>query len=408
MKYNLDLKSIVKKSEEIGHFDLIDFPHLSLNLSKYNDLMDLLNKKNVPIGDQENLKKLDKRESTLIINALRKGIPSQERITTFSVGRKKIIGNFTKDIEDVKFNKSKVKFLNADYGLGKTHSLYLLKEIAFESGFIVSHITLSKSSCPLFDFMEVYKQIIWNLRTNDERNKPAIENVLKRWLEFIKNKGEENAKKIIHNLNDDLKSALHSYYESVSPFRPSEAKRMLVLDYISGKNVYLKNLNKIHIKNKIDSSNALIMLGYLSSFFRNLGYNGICIFFDEADEIHSFSQYNQIDMAYNNLLHLLKKSKDARNCYFLYSTTPSFFDNYRFYWSKNIINTNDILELEQLDSEQLEILAIRLYNIYSVYKEKNKSKKIIKLLMQRSNDNSSFVKIGDFVRQIISLFDEFV
>lgn len=405
MKENLDLISIVTKSEKIGYFDFNDFPHLSLSLSQYDDLMDLLNKKNIPFGKQNNL---NKREAVLIINSLRKGIPSQEGITTFNVGREKLIGYFKKDIEDVKFNKSKVKFLNADYGLGKTHSLYLLKELAFENGFIVSHITLSKSSCPLHDFMEVYKQIIWNLRTNDERNKPAIENVLNRWLEFIKKKGEENAKKIIHNLDDNLKSALHSYYESVSLLRPSELKRMLVLDYISGKNIYLKNLKKIHINNRIDSSNALIMLGYMSSLFRNLGYSGICIFFDEADEIHSFSKYNQIDKAYNNLLHFIQNSKDAKNCYFLYSTTPSFFDNYSSYWSKNIINTNDILELEQFNSEQLEILAIRLYNIYLVYKDKNKSKKIIKLLKQRSNDNSSFIKISDFVRQVISLLDELV
>jgi hypothetical protein len=138
--------------------------------------------------------------------------------------------------------------MNADYGYGKTHSLYLLRETAFNLGYVVSIITLSQNSCPIHNFMAVYDRIMWNLRTREERNKPALENVLNRWLQVIREKGEESARKIIKGLPDDLQNALHAYHESISPVRPDEKKRLLVLKYLSGGEINLRDLHKIETK----------------------------------------------------------------------------------------------------------------------------------------------------------------
>ena len=54
---------------------------------------------------------------------------------------------------------SSFKLLVGDYGAGKTHFLYVLREIAWRSNFAVSLVKLSPSSCP-FDKLElVYKNL---------------------------------------------------------------------------------------------------------------------------------------------------------------------------------------------------------------------------------------------------------
>jgi hypothetical protein len=322
------------------------------------------------------------------------------------VGRKNLIDRLSKDLQAVAQGSSRVRFMNADYGYGKTHSLYLLRDTAFNQGYVVSIVTLSQNSCPIHDFMAVYDRIMWNLRTREERNKPAIENVLDRWLQTIRENGEERARQIIKGLPDDLKSALHAYHESISPVRPDEEKRLLVLKYLSGENIYLRDLRSIGINNRIDSSNALTMLGYMASLYRNLNYRGICILFDEADPIHSFAKFEHQDRAYNNLLQIIQQSQTAPHCYFLYATTPSFFDNYAYCWTDHRINDNDIFELVKLDAGELQRLSLNLCKIYSITKGSKVPKNIEQRLRNLASDPSFSDTLGNFVRRCIAILDE--
>jgi len=401
----IDLLEILQKAKEIGYFDRADFSGLTLSHEEFKELLSLLRKENIPFGDS--VSQLKCEEALKIINSLRMGIPPQENITIFSVGRKNLIDKLSKDLKTVARGCSQVRFLNADYGNGKTHSLYLLRDIAFKEGFVVSIVTLSQKSCPISDFMKVYNRIMWNLRTQDERNKRAIENVLDRWLQAICEKGEKRARQIIKELPDDLKCALHAYYESVSPVRPNEEKRLLVLNYLSGeKGVYKRDLRSIGINNRIDSSNALIMLGHMASLFRNLNYQGVCILFDEADPIHSFSRFEDQDRAYRNLFQIIQQSQIAPHCYFLYATTPSFFDNYNNYWTESRITNEDIFELEKLDPSELQSLSLKLCKIYSIYKRSKVPENIEQMLRKIASSSSFSETLGNFVRRCIAILDE--
>jgi len=402
----IDLLGIVEQAKERGYFDFADFPGLTLSFEQFKELSNLLEKKKIPFGTLRSTIDLTQQEALLIVNSLRKGVPPPVDVTNFSVGRKNLIDRLSKDLQAVAAGSSRVRFMNADYGHGKTHSLYLLRDIAFRQGFVVSIVILSQNSCPIHDFMVVFHRIMWNLRTQEERNKPAIENVLERWLQVIREKGEERARQIIKRLPDDLKSALHAYHESVSPVRPDEEKRLLVLNYLSGESIYLRDLRNIGINNSIDSSNALTMLGYMASLFRNLNYQGICILFDEADPIHSFARFEHQDRAYNNLFQIIQQSQTAPHCYFLYATTPSFFDNYAHYWPTHRIKDNDTFELEKLDTGELQRLSLRLCQIYSIAKGAKVPNNIEQRLRNLASDPSLSDTIGNFVRRCIAILDE--
>lgn len=406
MAQKIDLLEIIQQAKDRGYFDFADFPGLTLSFEQFKELSNLLEKKKIPFGTSSSITNLTQQEALFIVNSLRKGVPPPVDVTYFSVGRKNLIDKLSKDLQVVAQGSSRVRFMNADYGYGKTHSLYLLREIAFKQGFVVSIVTLSQNSCPIHDFMVVYDRIMWNLRTHQERNKPAIENVLDRWLQAIREKGEERARLIIKGLPDDLKSALHAYHESVSPVRPDEEKRLLVLNYLSGKKIYLRDLRSIRINKRIDSSNALTMLGYMASLFRNLNYRGICILFDEADPIHSFARFEHQDRAYSNLFQIIQQSQTAARCYFLYATTPGFFDNYVLYWSTHRIKDNDVFELEKLNVVELQRLSLNLCRIYSIAKGAKVPDNIERRLRNLASDPSFGDTLGNFVRRCIAILDE--
>lgn len=406
MAQRIDLLEIIQQAKERGYFDFTDFPGLTLSFEQFKELSNLLKKKKIPFGTLSSTTNLTQQEALRIVNSLRKGVPPPVDVANFSVGRKNLIDRLSKDLQTVAQGSSRVRFMNADYGYGKTHSLYLLRETAFKQGYVVSIITLSQNSCPIHDFMAVYDRIMWNLRTREERNKPALENVLDRWLQAIHENGEESARQIIKGLPDDLKSALHAYHESISPVRPDEKKRLLVLEYLSGGNIYLQDLHKIGIKNRIDSSNALIMLGYMALLYRNLNYRGICILFDEADPIHSFATFEHKDRAYKNLSQIIRQSQTAPHCYFLYATTPSFFDNYTYYWTDHRINDNEIFELEKLDADELQRLSLSLCKIYSIAKGSKVPNNIKQRLRNFASDSSFSDTLGNFVRRCIAILDE--
>ncbi len=402
MAHKKDFLEIIKHAEKKGYFDLSG---LTLSLEEFKELKSLLDAKKIPFSPPSSKMSLSREDAVHLVNSLRKGVPPLLDVTCFNVGRNNLISKFTKDLKTVSKGSSIVRFMNADYGYGKTHSLYLLRDIAFNLGFVVSIVTLSKGSCPIHDFMAVYNRIIWNLRTQDERNKRAIENVLDRWLQTIREKGEERAIKLIKPLSDDLKSALHAYYESVSPLKPNEKKRTLVIKYLSAESVYLRDLSTIGIKNRIETFNALTMLGQMALLFNNLNYQGIAILFDEADPIHSFARDEHQDEAYNNLFKIINESRAAPHCYFLYATTPGFFDHYNHYWPVRI-NDSDILELDRLDIPELQRLALNLCKIYSIAKAVKVSNNTERLLYKLASDLSFGDTIGNYVRRCIAVLDE--
>ena len=403
----IDLSKIVQQAKEKGYFDPADFSGQKLSGEQLKELSHFLEKEKIPVETQNIRVDLSKNEALQVINSLRKGVPPQVNLTKFSVGRKKLIGRFKEDLEAAGHGSPQVRFLSADYGCGKTHSLYLMREHAFNEKFVVSIVTLSRNSCPIHDFMAVYYQIMWNLRTPEERMKPALENVLDKWFPKISEIGPSRARKIIEEFPDDLKNALTAYYQINNPLNnKKEEQKLLIFNYLSGKKVPLRDLRRIGIRNRIDSSNALPMLGYMATLFRNLGYRGICIFFDEAESIHSFAKFEHQTRAYDNLLQIVKRSQSSSHCYFLYATTPSFFDNYFFFWRDDPIRQDQIYELEKLDSEELEKLASNLCQIYSLAVESKFPPSIEQTLKKLASDPSFSNNIGEFVRKCISYLDE--
>jgi hypothetical protein len=201
MGTELNLRAIVAEAKRKGYFATEDFPDLRLSQQEVLELMRLLERKGIPFGKPEvevrSMDQLPAKDARHIIDALRTGVPSAEGTAYYSVGRDDLLMQVAKDLQVVDERSSLVRFLNADIGQGKTHVLYLLREFAFAHDFAVSIVTLSQNSCPLYDFMLVYNQIMWGLRTADQRQKPALSNVIDHWIENIRALDQARIRQIV-------------------------------------------------------------------------------------------------------------------------------------------------------------------------------------------------------------------
>ncbi len=134
------------------------------------------------------------------------GTPPEIGVEYFNVGLEpyiKVIENeYFEDI--LKYNLSSFKLIVGNYGGGKSHFLYLIRNLAWKHNYATSYVSLSATECP-FDRLElVYKSIALNIISplnpyNMLKSwEIGIEALLRNWYEQVKE--EKNFISLIKNL----------------------------------------------------------------------------------------------------------------------------------------------------------------------------------------------------------------
>lgn len=410
MKNRPDLKFIVAEARRKGYFATEDFPNLRFTREELLELMRLLEKRRIPFGRPEvevrPIQQLTKKEALRIIQALRSGTPAAEGTAYYSVGREELLDRVARDLAIVSDGHSLVRFLNADIGQGKTHSLHLLREFAYSRDFAVSLVTLSQNSCPLSDFMTVYSAIMWELRTADQRRKPALSNVFDRWIENIRVLDKARIRHIVeHELPQNLRDIMAAYAAASNLFRPNETKRLLILKYLGGETVGTRDLRQMGISFRLNSANALHILGEMAATIRYIGFKGICILFDEAEAIHSFARSAQRDKAYAHLRQIINQSRQFPRCYFIYATTPSFFDSYGTEGIADLAGPDSTLELEPLGIEERQAVGEKIAKIYALTTDWEVPPSTVQAIRGVAKLMAEG-RIGDYVRALVGVLDE--
>ena len=78
-----------------------------------------------------------------IIDALKNGNVPPEGVGEICVGREREIGEFDKILEKLKDGAAITRFLNGEFGSGKSFFLRLLEERALADNFVVARVTLA-------------------------------------------------------------------------------------------------------------------------------------------------------------------------------------------------------------------------------------------------------------------------
>lgn len=410
MSREFDIDAIVRAAREQGYFDMSLVKGLRFTPEQLRNLYAQLDRKRIPREQPEPPQdSLDRKTTVTIINALRTGTVPQCDLSPLSVGRATLRRRLTNDLEDVARGSPKVRFLNAPYGSGKTHSLWLLAETAFREKFAVSFVTLSPTSCPLNSMLTVYGAIVDGVHTSENRRDRGLERLLNRWIEIIQCDGREAAEQRVGQLPHYLVHALAEYAGATcNPIQQNHPRRLLILDYLAGKPCPRPQMRGLGLTSVIDDTSALETLKDLTILVRQLGFRGLCIFLDEAESVLSLSRLHLVYQAYANLCRIVQAGPKLRNCYFIYAATPSFFDDYVEYWPADPIKDSHIYPLEPLTESEYSQLAERICRIYArayVFQvPTTKVAELVKPLLQNLSESTAG-HVGYFVRSIVTILD---
>ena len=210
------------------------------------------------------------------------------------------LGSFVKD------GGSAFKMVIGVYGGGKTHFLYCIREIAWNYDYIASYIVLSPEQTPFYKLEQVYRTIASNLiypQTPEELLSGydrGIEAVIKAWYS---RKYQEMAGKLPEEV---ISQELNAYASALGPYESTSFRNAvkgaflslterrdddftLIIQWLEGENPPKNLLKDFKIFEKIDKSTAFKMIRSLVQWVRDIGYAGIVVLMDEAEQTPSMT-----------------------------------------------------------------------------------------------------------------------
>ncbi len=244
---------------------------------------------------------LNKHDARNIIETLGSaGIPPERHFDIFTVG----LNNYLNTIKEeyvssfIKDGGSAFKLVVGNYGNGKTHFLYSIRKLAWDEKYIASYISLSPTDTPFSKIEAVYKAIVRTISYSfDEK---GIDNLIRAWygeiIEGMNKKGlgesqlTESVREYLKGLNienNSFKNALKEAFKALHEDRDEDFE--IIKQWLHGENPPKNKLSMFNIFEKIDKTTAFRMLRSLIQWVRYIGYSGLFILFDEAEQVTSLS-----------------------------------------------------------------------------------------------------------------------
>jgi hypothetical protein len=339
----------------------------------------------------------------IIMKLGQSGEPPEIGTIHFSVGLDSYLNALDSEYLDgiLKTGMSAFKLILGDYGAGKTHFLYCLREKAWQRNYAVSMVALNPRDCPFDKLQLVYKEIVQKIMLKPENSyqidmssiglKVILEDWCRNTLDGFNKKQQEINVKL-----DDLVNKYLYGLKGVESASFLQAVKVYFRSYVNGdyatcefieKWLYGEPIPKVemhpyHIYEKLDSTTAFRMIRSLCQFIREIGYTGLVILFDEGERQTSIASMKSRKIAFDNIRQVIDECGNSRlpGAFFCYAVPPSFLDQVKQYpaLSQRLssgINFSDVnpsgvlIDLEHLDLEPEALLmeiGKKLWNIYKI------------------------------------------
>jgi hypothetical protein len=240
------------------------------------------------------------------------------------------------------------KLVVGDYGSGKSHFLFCVRDRAWQRNFAVSKVDLSPKESPYDDQRRVYAAVASALVWHELGSSGEDEHGLARFL-------EGTLRRLVHphglELEDegaadlpDVRALLQtvattpvdslSYHKAVqgvlNALLRGQTRRLEALErWLHGDEVSpedMRDLRMIGVTEKINKNNAFKMLRSLCQTVRALGYTGLALLFDEGDRMMSIGGKAE-KSATDNLREVIDRCReDLPGALFMYAVPPDFLN----------------------------------------------------------------------------------
>ncbi len=300
----------------------------------------------------QNLDQLDTRLARQIVEVLgQSGTPPPRGVRFYNVGNEKLLsvienqylGSYLADGGAV------FKLVVGDYGSGKSHFLYCVRDLAWAHNFAVSKVDLSPRESPYDDQKRVYAAIASNILWHEPGTTGEDERGLIRFLD-----GTLRRMTSPHGLDIDEPGAAElaevrallqtlsmtpidsmSYSRAVYAYFTATLEGKTLLRDSLGRWLHseevspddMRNLRSVSVTEKINKNNAFKMLRSLCQAVRALSYNGLILLFDEGDRMLSVSGKSE-KTSTDNLREVIDRCRDELpGAMFMYAVPPEFLNN---------------------------------------------------------------------------------
>lgn len=237
------------------------------------------------------------------------------------------------------------KMVVGDYGSGKSHFLYCLRDLAWEHNFAVAKVDLSPVETPYNDQRRVYEAVANNLIWHEPLENISDEFGLTRFLEgtLVHVVGGELSLETLTNplyrgLVDTLEvsnvdspayqMAVVAYFDSL--IRQQEERLASLSRWLMGENTTpedTKILREVGVTGKINRPNAFRMLRSLCQVIRALSYSGLILLFDEVDRMASVGGKAE-KLATDTLREVIDRTREELpGAMFVYAVPPQFIND---------------------------------------------------------------------------------
>jgi P-loop Domain of unknown function (DUF2791) len=291
----------------------------------------------------------DQQSCESIIRALRHGRVPTQGLERIAVGRAEELSQIRRDLEYSKSGGAWVRFFSGQYGTGKTFLCSLVREIAWQEGFVVAAIVLGREA-PLQKFEIIYHRVMDGMRTDHIRDVPAFEFIVQEWLFRLEQEVQDTmglnpsnpqhwseisriiAQQIneqllrLHIYNSSMASALHAYYVAVH--QVNEPMIAAAAGWLKGEpDLPSEQCKELRIRESIDKDNAFDFLQAMTTLVVHSGYTGLIVICDEVEMIRSISRPDSHYAACENISLLMDKTAQGEfaHCGFIFAATGNLF-----------------------------------------------------------------------------------
>lgn len=367
-------------------------------------------------------------EAQQILESLRQGTVPKEHAPELMVGRTFWLDALGDDMAFVANGASKIRFLSAPYGGGKSHFLSVVERIAIEKDFLVANVELHSREAPLDRFEVIFPKIMRNLTCNSDTN--VLETVLKKWVyssQFYDRQTLNRAARAISR-SLDFQAALRAFVERAdSTYSEDDHIKQAVIGWLCGDAISPILRKHTQIRNKIAITNVSEIFGSFLRIVRRSGFSGVTILLDEAEAITSLTQSRKRDEANQNIRKLLDNANFHEGLLIVFATTPSFLEDkkrgarsYPALWDRirTVVRTprnvrpnkrSLIIELEPPGKSELRKaakLVVRLHSIaYDWATKDHLSDKLLHKLIEKYIHISSKRVYRSFLRTLVAVLD---
>lgn len=381
-------------------------------------------------------KTLNKKIAQAIINSLSSGTVPIQYAHYYNVGRQQQVEAVVKEIMN---NSSKLRFINGDYGAGKTHFLATIRHWAIEHDYAPSHVILSPRGTPLYDLKSVYSRILKNLVYHEQWDITPIQAVLEfifqafqDWLnkdnsgtELMCEKSnlpllycyhchetgkiEELYIKDFRKLDFSLQTAITIYRQTRWGWNPDFETADMVIRWIEGETLYRRELNYLGVWENLGEDDIFRGLNEITKLITLAGKKGMIVMLDEAEGIEKLTPY-QKPIAYKNLQFFVGGDYKVNNIYFLYATTPTFFNDVESYSGDlaKVVKKTDCTDLLPLSFSDIKKLAFRISDIFiasleesNIFIKKELITSTAEKTIERYNNTISSVPLRKIITDLI-------